>query len=468
MGNPLASQALLQKLRMLSGTMSEQGLAPTIPGAPVFGHFRQLRENPLDLFLQARQGAGDVARLQFGPVTAHLLSHPDHIRYVLQDNRRNFSKNTPGFRSMRLVVGDGLLTSEGDFWLRQRRIAQPAFHKQQLQSFSEDMRRATLEQAAGWQTGSLLDMNTEMIRLTLRIVGKTLFGSEVSGDFQAVSDAVEVLLRDIKRRSKQLLPIPLTVPTPDNRSFIQARETLDKIVFRMIRERRASSEESQDLLATLMNSVDDETGERMTDEQLRDEVMTLFLAGHETTANALTWTFYLLSKHPQEAELVYQEINAVLRDKAIEFSDMAKLPKLKAFFQETMRLYPPAWIMSRFVEEDDTIGGYPIPKHSLAVVSPYVTHRHPDWWPNPEGFDPRRFSPEQESKRPRFTYFPFGGGPRQCIGNGFAMMEAMIILATILQRYRLELVPGMEIKAKPLITLRPSGAVMMKLHERNA
>lgn len=441
--------------------------APSPPGDAVLGHLREVQRDQLGFVLRAREGCGDVSRFRFILLPAHLLAHPDHVKHVLVDNHRAYDKQTKGFQALRLVLGNGLLTSEGDFWRRQRRIAQPAFHKERIAAFGASMVRAAEDTARAWEAvakaGGTLDVAAEMMRLTLRIAGETLLSTDVTADAGAVGNAVGVLLTEANTRILQPVEVPLSLPTARNRRVIAALEAVESVVLRMIEERRRmASGRPNDLLTMLMEARDEETGEGMTDRQLRDEVITIFLAGHETTANALSWTFYLLSLHPGAARRMAAELHDVLGGRPPEVADLGRLPLTTAVLKESMRLYPPAWMIGRRALEGDTISGFDIPRDSLVFVSPWVTHRHPAFWPNPEGFDPERFLPERAADIPRYAYFPFGAGPRLCIGQGFAMIEAVLLLATLAQRFRLDLVPGHRVVPQPSITLRPRDGILAR------
>lgn len=438
---------------------------------PLLGNLPALRRDRIRIFLDAADTYGDVVRFQFGPGaerTAHLLRHPDHIKHVFVDAAERFTKQTPGVREVRALLGDGLLTSEGPLWRRQRRIAQPAFQKQRIAAFAGVMVRAADELVDGWmrrpRPDAPVDVAGEMMRVALRIVTETLLGTDVPIDAAATAGALDFILEDTRKNLTRLLKIPRSVPTPDNRRFLEAVAVLDREVLRIIEHRRKARESGgTDLVSMLMAARDPETGEGMTDRQLRDEVMTMFAAGHETTANALAWTFYLLSTHPDVRRRARAEVFRVLGDRLPDVSDLPALDLVGRVFQESMRLYPPAWMISRRAAEDDVVGGYLIPKDSLVLSSPYVTHRHPAYWENPEGFDPDRFAGGALARMPRFAYFPFGGGARQCIGSSFAMVEGTLVLATILRRVRLDLVPGQTIEPEPGITLRPRDGIYMRV-----
>ncbi|MFO0658430.1 MAG: cytochrome P450 [Polyangiaceae bacterium] len=440
------------------------GDPPSPPTEPLVGHLRQLRAGQISFYAQSCVELGDVVKLRFGNrwrgLTAFLLSHPDHIRHVLQDHHRNFHKRTRGFDKLRLILGNGLLTSEGAFWLRQRRIAQPAFHRDRIAAFGSTMVRATEEMIdkrwAGYlASGRPFDVSDEMMRLTLRIVSETLMSRDLSDSADSVGHALDYLLSTAIKRIQSMIEIPMSVPTPSNRRLQEAIRTIDDVVLGVIEQRRREKDHGTDLIGLLMSARDEETGEGMTDAQLRDEVITIFIAGHETTANALTWTLHLLSTHPHVERELREELANVLGGRSPTPEDLPRLNYTKMVIQESMRLYPPAWTIGRGVEQDDEIGGYKIPAGSMVIVSPYLVHHNPRIWSNPEGFDPTRFSPENAASIPKFAYFPFGAGPRQCIGNGFAMTEAQLVLATMLQRVRLEESPGHSVVAQPQITLRP-------------
>ncbi|HWB74581.1 MAG TPA: cytochrome P450 [Nannocystaceae bacterium] len=437
---------------------------PRIATRHPMGVWSRLRADPVKFLVEASREHGDVVAFRIGPIQAMLLRHPDAIKHVMVDNNHNYDKATRGYDVLRQFLGNGLLTSEGDFWRRQRRIAQPAFHKKKIASFASTMVSDTLDMLGQWETiaglGRTIDMSHEMMALTLRIVGKTLLSTDVLDNADRVGNAVTVLNEWADDALDSMLPIGF--PTPSTMRARAASRRLDEVIGAIIKERRAG-EPGEDLLGMLMATKDADTGETMTDKQLRDEVMTIFLAGHETTANALSWIFYLLSTHPDIERRVRAELDAALGGTPPTMEDLAKLPYLGMVIKEAMRLYPPAWIIDRRAIGEDEVLGYRIRKNTLVLVSPYVTHRHPALWPNPEGFDPLRFAPELEEARPRYAYFPFGGGPRQCIGNGFAMMEAQLITAAVLQRFRPWLVPGHPVALDPLITLRPRHGLKMGL-----
>ncbi len=442
----------------------DQGrLAPSPPVAsPITGHLPFFQKDRLGYTLEIAQREGDVVRLRFGWITGHVVSHPDAVRHVLVDNQKNYDKQTPGFDNLRVILGNGLVTSEGAFWRRQRRIAQPAFQKEKVNAFAGTMSRCTEEMCDRWlASGAPFDAHDEMMKVTLRIAGLTLLSTDFTGESRTVGDAVSYLLHEANARIAQLFDFDRALPTTRGKRLRSAIGELDRVVEAAIADRRARPRESSDLLSLLMSARDEETGEAMDATQLRDEVLTAFLAGHETTANALTWSLYLASLHPAAANAVVEETKRIAGSAPIDAATAMQLGAAKRFVSEAMRLYPPAWMIGRRAIDRDEIGGFPIPKDSIVFVSPWVTHRRGDVFENPEGFDPDRFLPERIDRVPRYAYFPFGAGPRICIGQGFAMLEAVMGLATILRRARVDLVPGQTIRPEPTITLRPSGPVKM-------
>ena len=426
-----------------------------------------MRRDPLSLLMRAAKLA-DVVALRFPGHQAFLIAHPDLAKLVLVDRYRNYGKQTRGYKMLRAGLGNGLVTSEGSFWRRQRRIAQPAFHRRRIAAFGALMVRDTREMLDRWDAAcrhdDVVDIDEEMMALTLRIVGESLLGSDLSDDSDEVGAAVTTLLHGIIDRITFPLSLPLAIPTPQNRRVQRALDNLDQVVFRVIRERRRAEREPEDLLDMLIQATDEETGERMTDRQLRDEVITMVLAGHETTANALTWTFALLSRHPLVADKLLEELGPLGDDPTLD--DLAALPYTQAVVKESMRLYPPVWTVARSVTETDELGGFTIPKGAIAFVSPYVLHHDRRFWPNPEAFDPERFLPGADPEPYKNAYLPFIQGPRQCIGAGFAMLEAQLILATVLRRFRPELVAGQSLQPHAMITLRPRAGMRVHLRRR--
>jgi cytochrome P450 len=436
---------------------------------PILGMLPAIRRDPAGVFMQAALQFGDVVYFRIGPRRGYLITNPDDVRHVLQDNARNYHKS-PLYDKLRMFLGNGLLTSEDDFWLRQRRIAQPAFHRQRMTALASVMASAARDAAARWQplasTGQPVDVDEEMMRLTRTVVVRALLGADL-GPFTSTIDPAWTIINQHVGESFWSLGFD-KLPTPKYRRFKAARAVLRGAVDHVIAERRRNppgDDVGGELLSMLM-ARDEETGEAMTDEQLRVEVTTFLLAGQETTSLALTWTWYLLSQHPQARQRLEDEIDGVLEGRPPEHSDLANLPYLRMVVDESLRLYPPAWGFSRQALSDDRLGGFRLPHGWLAFVIPYVLHRLPAFWPNPDQFDPERFLPERSADRPKFAYIPFGAGPRQCIGNQFALIETQLSVATFAQSYRLHLPPGHRADPWPLITLRPRFGMPMIIERR--
>ncbi len=444
-------------------------ITPGPAGYPVLGVLPKMWGGPLQFFVEAARQHGDVVRLELGPRRFYLLNHPDFIQHVLQDNYRNYRK---GYEQIEPLIGKGLVSSDGNLWRRQRRLMQPAFHRQRLASFATTITSTTNEMLKRWQPmarrGEPIDVAAEMMRLTMDVILKTMFSTHIADRADVAGRAFETTLEHVNMRLMAPFDWLESLPTPGNRRFQRALRTLDDIVYGIIDERRRHPTGTNDLLSMLLEARDEETGESMSDQQLRDEVMTIFLAGHETTANALAWTWYLLSKYPEAERRLEAELATVLGGRPPTFEDLPRLTYTRMVIDEALRLYPPAWMFAREAVQADEIGGYRIPAGARIMLSPYVAHRHPGFWDNPEGFDPERFTPERSEGRPRYAYFPFGGGPRRCIGEGFALMEAQLVLATVVQRHRLDLVPGHPVEPQPMATLRPRQGILVTLHAKPA
>jgi cytochrome P450 len=395
----------------------------------------------------------------------YLVNHPDLIEEVLVTHNRKFIKGRV-LRANKRLFGNGLLTSEGDFWLRQRRLAQPAFHRGRVASYADTMVRYTERLIGGWKSGEECNVHAEMMRLTLQIVAKTLFDADVEGDAARVGTALEAIM-ELNSDFRKLMLTPSWLPIPRNIRAAAATRRLDQIIFRFIAQRRANPVDKGDLLSMLLAAQDDD-GTQMTDRQLRDEVITIFLAGHETTANALSWTWLLLSQNPVAEAKLHAELDAVLGGRSPSLDDLPNLRYAGQVITESMRLYPPAWGMARLAIEDVEIGGYPIPKGCGVSLAQWIVHRDPRWFDAPNEFRPERWEGDLMKRLPRFAYFPFGGGPRQCIGSNFALMEATLLLAAIAQKFRVRVVPQQEIVPMPTITLRPRNGIRAVLDARPA
>jgi len=437
-------------------------------GLPVLGSLLDVRRDPAGVFMRAALQFGDVVHFKIGPRRGFLITNPADVRHVLQDNARNYHKS-PLYQKLRMFLGNGLLTSEDEFWLRQRRIAQPAFHRQRVAELAVEMAAAARETAAQWQapasSGQIVDVAEEMMRLTRTVVLRALLGGEL-GPFGDRIDQAWSVINEYIGQSFWSLGLMDWLPTPKKRRFAAARQVLRGAVVHVIAERRRRPSGHSDLLSMLLEARDEETGERMTDEQLRVEVTTFLLAGQETTSLALTWIWYLLSQHPGARLRLEEELDTVLGARPPGYADLANLPYTRMVIDEAMRLYPPAWGFSRQALADDELGGFHLPRGWMAFVVPYVQHRLPALWDEPEVFDPERFSPARSADRPKFAYLPFGAGPRQCIGNQFALIETHLTVATLAQRYQLRLAPGTIVEPWPLITLRPRFGMPMIIESR--
>lgn len=442
---------------------------PPGPKRKLFGgNFRAFRRDPLAYLQRAVQEHGDIIYFKLGLQNAYFFNHPDHVKDVLVTHHQNFIKGRALQRSKRLL-GEGLLTSEGDFHLRQRRLAQPAFHRARIASYSSVMTDYAARTASRWHDGETFDISREMMRLTLAIVGRTLFDADVESEADEIGAALTAVMElfDLLLMPFSEVLEKLPVALPYMKRFQKARARLDATIYRIIAERRRSREDRGDLLSMLLNARDEEgDGEQMSDEQVRDEVMTLFLAGHETTSNALTWTWYLLSQHPNVEAKLREELDTVLGGRTPTVEDVPRLCYTEMILSESMRLYPPAWAIGRRVVKDCEIGGYHIPADSLVLLSQYVTHRDARFFPEPARFDPERWTTEARESRPQFAYFPFGGGPRRCIGEGFAWMEGILLIATLAQHWRMRLVPDHRVETLPVITLRPKYGMQMTVKKR--
>jgi cytochrome P450 len=442
--------------------MRPPGPKPILPAM----NFLALRRDRIGFLTQLAEQYGDLAHFNLGPYAVYLVSDPDHIRDILITHNRQFMKGE-GLQRAKRLLGEGLLTSEGEFHLRQRRLAQPAFHRQRIAGYAEAMVDHAARMRAEWRPGETRDVAREMMRLTLAIAGKTLFGADVTGEADEIGRSLDTAMQSFNRLTLPFSNLIERLPLPSVRRFREARERLDATIYRIINERRASGRDHGDLLSMLIAARDDEgDGTGMTDEQLRDEAMTIFLAGHETTANALTWTWYLLSQHPAEEAKLHAELDAVLEGRAPSAADFPRLNYAERVLAESMRLYPPAWLIGRRALADYSLGGYTIPAGSIVLMSQYVMHHKAAYFPDPFRFDPERWTPEARESRPQFSYFPFGGGPRLCIGEHFAWMEGVLVLATLAQQWRMRLAPGHRVEMQPLVTLRPRHGMRMTLETR--
>lgn len=433
----------------------------------LLGSVRDIQRDPIGFNMSMRQQYGDVVRVHFFVWPTYMVFHPDDVKHILQENNRNYNKDVYNFNLIKPVFGLGLLTNDGESWLHQRRLIQPTFHRKHLATFGTSMTNATtamLERWQGFAEGDQpFDVAEEMMRLTLRIICQALFSIDLSNEASTVSQAFTTLNKLLTDYLYAPFP-PLNVPTPRNRRLQAAIHALDTVVQGIINEHHQQDTRRADLLSLLLSARDEETGQGMSDKQVRDEVLTLLIAGHETTSNALSWTWYLLSQHPEVERRLRAELDEVLGGNLPTVEHLPDLKYTRMVLEEALRLYPPAFGISRKAIADDQLGGYHVPANTSIWLSPYVTHHHPDFWENAEAFDPDRFTPERSAGRPHFAHFPFGGGPRLCIGSNLAMMEAQLIMATIAQRYQLRLAPGHRVEPRVLLTMRPRYGLPMTLH----
>jgi cytochrome P450 len=414
---------------------------------------------------------GDVVRIRIVHQTGFLLFHPDHIRHVLQDNYQNYTKQTMLFRRIRSIFGESLTTADGAFWLRQRRLTQPGFHRDRLVGYATDIVTQASRLAETWKaradTGECVDVASDMMHLSLTIVARTLLGADPEEDQEELATAVRDVLSITADRMKSAVSLTF-LPTPENRRFSRAMATIDRIAYAVIERRRALGDKARDLLGALVTAKDEESGETMSDAQLRNELLTLLIAGYESTSNALSWTWYCLSKCPAVDGLLAKELSAVLPDRDPTFDDLARLATTRCVLHEAIRLYPPTWILNRAAIADDRIGDHAIPRGSVVFMAPYATHRHPDFWKDPETFDITRFDEAAEKERHRFAFVPFGGGPHVCIGKNFALMEAQLVIATLAREFRLVLADDPPIVFDASVSLRPAHGMRMRVEPRSS
>ena len=422
--------------------------------------------DPLAFLSGVARKYGDIAHYRAGRQHVVLLSDPELIRAALVNDPHVFIKGRVMQRT-KVLLGEGLLTSEGEFHMRQRRLLQPAFHRQRIAAYAASMVELAALAGERWQDGATVDIHQEMMRLTLAIVGRTLFSVDIEHEAADIGAAITALLDLfpflVMPFSEWLEKLPIGPP----RKAARAVKRLDTTIYRIIESRRARKGTESDLLSVLLEARDTEAGgERMNDRQVRDECMTLFVAGHETTAVALTWTWYLLSQHPEIEARLHEEIDSVLGARLPSFDDLPQLRYAEMVLAESMRLYPPAWTVARMTLEPYRLREYLLPARTLLMMSQWVMHRHPRYFPDPERFDPERWTPEARASRPKFSYFPFGGGPRQCAGEGFAWAEGILLLVTLARQWTMRLVPGHPVEPQPRLTLRPKFGMKMALQKR--
>ena len=452
---------------MAAGKRSRPEDRPPGPkGSPIMGVMREFNRDSLGFIERAQRDYGDVVWMRFLYVPALFLYHPNEIEYVLSINSKNFRK-AMSLRSnfFQRLVGNGLLTSEGEQWKRQRRLSSPAFHRHRISAYADTMVDYTRRLTSNWQPGETRDMHREMMRLTLEIVVRCLFSADVSNDVDHVGDTLKELVKPFAAQATLKWIVNNRLPTPEHLRFHRFAKRIDDVVYRIIAERRASGKDEGDLLSMLL-AARDEDGSQMSDQQLRDEVMTLFLAGHETTALTLSWSWYLLGKHPDAEKKFHDELDEVLGGRPPAMADLPKLKFTEQIAKEAMRLYPPAYGLGREAISDCEIGGYQVPAGTQVFVFQWVTQRDARFFDRPDDFVPDRWTSDFEESLPKYAYFPFGGGPRACIGASFAMMEMILVLATIGQKFRLELTSSQPVEIYPAMSLRPKDGVQVMVENR--
>ncbi len=439
---------------------------PGPKGLPFFGLALEVRRNPLGVLTRVARDYGDVARFFVAGQERILLNAPAFVEQILVVQQAKFHKSELTRRVTGRLLGQGLLISEGEAWRRQRRLAQPAFHRSRINEYAAPMTECAEQHIRGWRDSEVRDIAHEMMQITLNVAVRTLFGATLPGESEKVGDSLTFLMRYQLWRQRSPLRLPENWPTPQNRRATRELDFLNSLVYRIIDEKQTMHGGGNDLLSLLMDAMDDD-GSHMTAQQLRDETMTLFLAGHETTALLLGWTWYLLGENPAAEARLAEELQSVLGGRAPQVSDLAKLPYLQAVLSETLRLYPPAYIAARTSIEPFSVGGYDFSRDTTVLLSQWVMHRDPRYFESPAEFRPERWLDGGAAKMSAGAYFPFGDGPRRCIGQGFAQLEAALVVATIAQRFQFRLVPGHPVEPEPLVTLRFRHGLRMRLHARN-
>lgn len=445
--------------------MAAMILPPGPKGHFLLGVLPEIRRDELDYLAQLTREFGDIVYLRVVNHPCYILSHPRDIESVLLTNHGNFKKSI-FLRSSEALFGNGLLTSDGDFWLRQRRLLQPAFHQERIAAYSRSMVEHTEQMLSTWRHGEVRDVHQDMMRLTMEIVSEVLFGDSQAADVEAAGQALRVFFEQFDERFG-FDAIPEWLPTPGNLRYRRAMRRLNRILEKTIRSRQSNGSDSSDLLSMLMR-LQDEDGTRMTEKQLHDELMTLFFTGHETTGLALGWTLYLLAQHPEAGQRIFQEVEQVLNGRPPAFQDIPKLRFVDFVVKESLRLYPPAYGVVRQAREDCQIGGYTVTAGATVAMFQWSVHRDPRYFERPEEFLPDRWANDFEKKLPRCAYFPFGVGPRVCIGNTFALTELALILAMIARRFEFELAPGHPVLLSPSLTLRPRKGIKLVVKKRDA
>ena len=441
---------------------------PPGPGSwKLLSSLRNLRDQPHEYLLSAFQEYGDVVHFDIPGRQAFFINHPDTVQHVLQMNHRNYDKNTFQYNVLSRITGKGLLTNEGgEDWLQKRRIAQPAFSKNSLEGLVPIVVDAVESMLMGWeeanQRGGLIDVDREMMQCTLDVVAKMLFGADLSNQTYRLTGAVMDALNYLIFQTRTLMMIPGWFPIRENRVFREAMTTIEQAVNELI-DRRSNSTPGHDLLGRLLAAQDESGQPVLSRQEVRDEVVTMLIAGHETVASSLTWAWYLLARHPEVRVSLQEEVVNMLGNREPVYADVSNLVYTQQAYHEALRLFPPAWLITRRAKDADVVGGYPITAGGLVIISPFTMHRRPDIWPEPDQFIPDRFSEDSHRERHRFGFIPFGGGPRLCIGNRFAEVEATLILAMVARRFSLKLPPDTRVAVEALVTMRPANGMPMKI-----
>jgi cytochrome P450 len=435
-------------------------------GLPLIGEARNFARDPLAFLTGVAERYGDIANFRLGMLDVYFVRHPDLVREVLITKRASFTMTSLRAK-INAVVGEGLFTSRGDLHARQQRLMLPVFRKSRIEAYAAQMAELSLRARDQWQAGATVDIADEMMKLTMLIAAQALFEQDIGEDTGAVSHNIDVVLEYFTRLSSPFLKLTLALPLPSSLRFRKAVRDLDAVIYRLIDRRRGAAAAGKDLLSLLMQAKDDETNVHMTEKQLRDEVLTLLIAGHETTANVLAWIFYLLALRPDADAKMHEEAKSVLGARAaFGAADLDRLVYTRRVMQEGLRLYPPGWFIGRQAQSDVQLGGYLLRQGSVVMMSQYVTHRDARFFEEPDRFKPERWEGDLEARLPRGAYFPFSAGDRHCIGEGFAWQEALLVLATLAERWKFELVPGQRIRPRPSVTLRPDGPIRMTVRPR--
>ena len=436
-------------------------------GLPLIGVARSFTGDPLAFLTGVAEKYGDISTFRLGPIRVFFIRHPDLVKEVLLTKRASFTMTSLRAR-INAVVGEGLFTSRGELHARQQRLMLPVFRKSRIEAYAAQMAELSRNTRDQWEPGKVIDIADEMMKLTMVIAARALFSHDIGDDTHNVSRNIDTVLEFFTRLSSPFLKLSLALPLPSSRRFKRAVRDLDAVIYRMIERRRRDEAKGNDLLSLLMQARDDETRGGMSEKQLRDEVLTLLIAGHETTANVLSWIFYLLARAPEVESLLYSEAKAVLAGRpGFAATDVDRLAHCRRVILEGLRLYPPGWFVGREAASDVQLGGYTVPKGSVVMLSQYVMHRDGRYFTEPDRFKPERWEGDFLERLPRGAYFPFSAGDRHCIGEGFAWQEALLILATLVERWRFELVPGQTIRPRPSVTLRPDGPIKMIVRPRN-